>query len=147
MRDTGVLTGLTTPAMPDARPRGRVRAGTSGFAYPGWAPLFYPATTPAAGLLPHYAARLSACELSTTYYARPTPPRIDAWATAVPASFRFMVKAQRGTAVRALAADPVGSGARLAELLWTIETGFLGSRPDTQSVGHCMSVTWGTEVR
>ena len=117
MRDTGVLTGLTTPATPDARPRGRVLAGTSGFAYPGWAPVFYPAGAPAAGLLPHYAARLSACELSTTYYARPTPQRIDTWAAAVPASFRFMVKAQRGTAVRALATDPVGSGARLVEHL------------------------------
>jgi uncharacterized protein YecE (DUF72 family) len=71
----------------------------------------------APGLLPHYASRLSACELSTTYYARPTAERIDAWAGAVPPSFRFIVKAQRGASVRALASDPVGGAARLTEHL------------------------------
>ena len=55
--------------------------------------------------------------MSTTYYARPTPERIDAWAAAVPPPFRFIVKAQRGAAVRALAADPVGGSARLTESL------------------------------
>ncbi len=96
---------------------GRVLAGTSGFAYAAWAPRFYPAGVQASGLLPHYASRLGACELSTTYYARPTAERIDAWARAVPPSFRFIVKAQRGASVRALASDPVGGAARLTENL------------------------------
>ena len=56
---------------PPDRP-GRVLAGTSGFAYPGWAPRFYPAALKSADLLPHYAARLPAVELNNTFYARPT---------------------------------------------------------------------------
>ncbi len=100
-----------------ARRLGRVYAGTSGFAYPAWSPRFYPSGTRGPALLPYYASRLTACELSTTYYARPTPERIDVWAATVPPSFRFIVKAQRGAAVRALATDPVGGSARLTEHL------------------------------
>jgi uncharacterized protein YecE (DUF72 family) len=94
-----------------------VFAGTSGFAYPDWAPLFYPADTPANGLLAQYTRKLAACELSTTYYARPKPERIDVWVAAAPSSFRFVVKAQRGAAMRALASDPEGGAARLTEHL------------------------------
>ncbi len=100
-----------------ARPHGRVYAGTSGFAYPAWAPRFYPAGLRAPELLPYYASRLTACELSTTYYARPTTERVEAWSGAVPPSFRFIVKAQRGAAVRALASDPLGGTGRLTEHL------------------------------
>ena len=110
MRDPG---GLTSRGHGQARAHGRVLAGTSGFAYPGWEPRFYPAGTPAPGLLAHYGTRLLTCELSTTYYARPTPARIDVWAAAVPAEFRFIVKAHRGSAIRALAADPAGQSTRL----------------------------------
>jgi uncharacterized protein YecE (DUF72 family) len=46
------------------------------------------------------------CELNNTFYARPTVERIRAWRDAVPASFRFVVKAQRGASVRALHGDP-----------------------------------------
>jgi uncharacterized protein YecE (DUF72 family) len=109
--------GLTAIDRGRVRAVGRVFAGTSGFAYPGWAPHFYPAAVRGPGLLASYAERLAACELSTTYYARPKPERIDVWAAAVPASFRFIVKAQRGAAMRALAADPEGGAARLTEHL------------------------------
>jgi uncharacterized protein YecE (DUF72 family) len=114
MRDAG---GLTASDRGRVRAVGRVFAGTSGFAYPGWAPRFYPAGTPADALLATYATRLDACELSTTYYARPKPERIGVWAANVPASFRFIVKAQRGASVRALATDPSGGSARLTEHL------------------------------
>ncbi len=94
----------------DRRPaRGRVYAGTSGFSYAGWSPRFYPAGLPATGRLAHYAGRLSACELNGTFYARPTPQRLDAWAAAVPDGFRFVVKAQRGGSIRALYGDPAAS--------------------------------------
>ncbi len=42
------------------------------------------------------------CELNNTFYARPTVERIRAWRDAVPDSFRFVVKAQRGASVRAM---------------------------------------------
>ena len=37
---------------------GRLRTGTSGFAYPAWSPRFYPAGLRSADLLRHYASRL-----------------------------------------------------------------------------------------
>lgn len=99
------------------RPRGRVLAGTSGFAYASWAPRFYPAGTRQRDLLTQYAGRLPACELNNTFYARPTPEKIDAWVAATPPDFRFVVKAQRGGSVRALYGDPGESVPWLTEPL------------------------------
>jgi len=99
------------------RPRGRVLAGTSGFAYAPWAPRFYPPDLRAADLLAHYATRLPAVELNNTFYARPTPEKIAAWVAVTPPSFRFVVKAQRGAAVRSLFGDPSESIPWLTEAL------------------------------
>ena len=57
------------------------------------------------------------CELNNTFYARPTVERIRAWRNAVPASFRFVVKAQRGASLRALNGDPGESVPWLTESL------------------------------
>ncbi len=92
-------------------------AGTSGFAYPGWSPQFYPGDVKPAARLAHYASRLPAVELNGTFYARPTPERLDAWAAAVPADFRFVVKGQRGGSIRALYATPSESVPWLTEHL------------------------------
>ena len=86
---------------------GRLFAGTSGFAYPGWVPRFYPTGLTARRFLPHYAERLPAVELNNTYYASPAAPKVDSWVAATPADFRFAVKAQRGGSFRALQVDPV----------------------------------------
>jgi uncharacterized protein YecE (DUF72 family) len=86
---------------------GSVHVGTSGFAYPGWAPRFYPAGIRGDALLGHYASRLSACELNNTYYQQPTAEKVAAWLAATPADFRFAVKAQRGGSYRSLLVDPV----------------------------------------
>jgi uncharacterized protein YecE (DUF72 family) len=102
---------------PTLRPLGRVLVGTSGFAYPAWAPRFYPLGLKSGDLLAHYASRLPAVELNNTFYARPTPEKIAAWVAATPASFRFVVKAQRGAAVRSLFGDPASSVPWLVEPL------------------------------
>jgi len=94
---------------------GRLYAGTSGFAYPDWAPRFYPAGSRAADLLPFYSSRLPACELNNTFYARPTPAKVASWLAATPVSFRFSVKGQRGATMRALMTDPDGSVPWLVE--------------------------------
>jgi uncharacterized protein YecE (DUF72 family) len=94
-----------------------VFAGTSGFSYAGWAPRFYPAGLRAADRLGHYAGRLNACELNGTFYARPTPERLDAWAAVVPDGFRFIVKGQRGGSIRALYSTPGESVPWLTEHL------------------------------
>ena len=109
------------PNAADARltPRtpGRLYVGTSGFAYPDWAPLFYPPGTPWSGLLPAYAKRLDACELNNTFYQRPTPERIARWLADTPVEFRFSVKAQRSSSMRALLRDAADAVAWLTEPL------------------------------
>jgi uncharacterized protein YecE (DUF72 family) len=88
---------------------GRLFAGTSGYAYPGWTPRFYPPGLPAARFLEHYGTQLPSVELNNTYYGSPTPSKVAGWVAATPATFRFAVKAQRGGSFRALQTDPSGS--------------------------------------
>jgi uncharacterized protein YecE (DUF72 family) len=88
---------------------GRLYVGTSGFAYPAWAPKFYPTGIRGDALLRHYAGRLPACELNNTFYQQPTEAKIRAWLGATPPSFKFAVKAQRGGSIRSLVADPAAS--------------------------------------
>lgn len=113
---------------------GRLFVGTSGFAYPGWVPRFYPTGLAAKGFLPHYAGRLPAVELNNTYYASPAPATVDTWVAAVPEDFRFAVKAQRGGSFRALQVDPTASvpwltgpyrafGERLGTVLFRVPDG------------------------
>jgi len=96
---------------------GRLLVGTSGFAYPDWTPRFYPPGTRAADRLAAYAARLPAVELNVTFRRRPTASMIRGWLSATPADFRFAVKAQRTSAIRALFASPAESIAWLTEPL------------------------------
>lgn len=86
---------------------GRLYVGTSGFAYPDWAPLFYPAGMRAGDLLKSYSGRLPAVELNNTFYQQPTPDKIAAWLAATPPDFRFVVKAQRGGTMRAFGSAAV----------------------------------------
>jgi uncharacterized protein YecE (DUF72 family) len=92
---------------------GRLRTGTSGFAYPAWSPRFYPPGTRSPELLHHYGSRLATVELNNTFYRQPSPAAIDAWLAATPDEFRFAVKAQRGSSFRALQVDPADSVAWL----------------------------------
>lgn len=64
-----------------------------------------------------YAARLPALELNATFRRRPTASAIAGWVRATPPEFRFAVKAQRGSAVRALWGAPEESVAWLTEPL------------------------------
>jgi uncharacterized protein YecE (DUF72 family) len=113
---------------------GRLRTGTSGFAYPAWAPRFYPAGTRGDGLLRHYGARLTTVELNNTFYRQPSPAAVDGWLAATPADFRFAVKAQRSASFRSLQVDPGESvtwltgplrrfGGRLGTILFRVPDG------------------------
>ena len=95
--------------------RGRLLVGTSGFAYPDWAPRFYPAGGKGDALLPFYASRFPAVELNNTFYQRPSADKIRAWVAATPPDFRFVVKAQRGASMRALTTSPEESVTWLTE--------------------------------
>ena len=94
--------------------RGRAFIGTSGFAYPDWAPLFYPAGLRAGDLLKSYSGRLPAVELNNTFYQQPKPDKVAAWLAATPDDFRFVVKAQRGAA-RAMQATAMREPAETAQ--------------------------------
>ncbi len=129
---------------------GRLRTGTSGFAYPAWSPRFYPPGTRGPQLLRHYGAQLATVELNNTFYRQPSPAAVDGWLAATPSDFRFSVKAQRGSSFRALQVDPTDSvdwlttplrrfGDRLGTILFRVPdgvvrsderlTGLLGSWP------------------
>lgn len=95
---------------------GTLRVGTSGFAYPDWAPRFYPAGAKGDRLLPAYAARLGACELNNTFYRRPSPEQLARWRDAVPDGFRFALKAQKGATFRAMGGEPAGPAGPVAWL-------------------------------
>jgi uncharacterized protein YecE (DUF72 family) len=102
--------------------RGVLRVGTSGFAYRGWIPVFYPPGIRADGLLQAYATRLSAVELSTTYYRPPSEAQAAAWSARTPPAFRFSVKLLRTATLRAYAGDA-------ATLAWlTLPLAGFGSR-------------------
>jgi uncharacterized protein YecE (DUF72 family) len=96
---------------------GTLFAGTSGFSYPDWTPRFFPPGTKAADRLRVYGSKLPAVELNATFRRRPTASAIAGWVGATPETFRFAVKAQRGSAVRALVGDAAESVAWLTEPL------------------------------
>jgi uncharacterized protein YecE (DUF72 family) len=71
----------------------KIRAGTSGYAYPAWKGSFYPEDLPAKSFLPYYGGRFDAVEINNSFYRMPTEKNLGAWAAAVPAEFRFAMKA------------------------------------------------------
>lgn len=101
----------------------RLDVGTSGFAYPAWKGRFYPADLPARRMLPYYAEHFRTVEINNTFYRMPSTRLLQAWASEVPADFRFVLKAsQRITHVQRLR----DAGDSLAYLLEVTET--LGPR-------------------
>jgi uncharacterized protein YecE (DUF72 family) len=132
---------------------GRLYVGTSGFAYPDWAPRFYPTGTPASRLLEHYAGRLPAVELNNTYYASPKAPKVATWVAATGPDFRFAVKAQRGGSFRSLQVDPSTSvpwltdpyrafGERLGTVLFRVPEGV---RRDDERLAALLAV-WPRDI-
>jgi uncharacterized protein YecE (DUF72 family) len=73
----------------------RFWVGTSGYNYPEWKGSFYPATMPAAKMLPFYAERFPTVEINYTFYRMPTGKIVDGWSAATPAHFALTLKAPR----------------------------------------------------
>jgi uncharacterized protein YecE (DUF72 family) len=70
-------------------------AGTSGWAYPGWKPDFYPAKVPQKGFLAHYAGRLNTVEVNFTFRQLVKETTVQNWIAQTPDSFRFGIKAHQ----------------------------------------------------
>jgi uncharacterized protein YecE (DUF72 family) len=76
--------------------RGRVFVGISGYDYPPWRGVFYPAALPRARWLEYAAQRFDSIELNGTFYSLKTPPVFRRWrATAPGGGFVFAVKGSR----------------------------------------------------
>jgi len=69
--------------------------GTSGYNYPEWKGSFYPATLPAAKMLPYYAERFQTVEINYTFYRAPNEKIVDGWSRATPDRFKLTLKAPR----------------------------------------------------
>ncbi len=72
---------------------GQLFAGTSGFAYAGWKPNFYPPKLPSAKFLAYYATRLNAVEINYTFRRLPSQSTLENWVAATSAGFVFALKA------------------------------------------------------
>jgi uncharacterized protein YecE (DUF72 family) len=107
--------------------------GSSGFAYPSWKPIFYPAKLPAAKFLEHYATRLNAVEINYTFRRLPSASTLEKWVAATPAGFVFAVKAnmrithilklknaQEATELFLKMIDPLRTSRRLGPILFQL---------------------------
>ena len=73
----------------------QLHVGTSGYSYREWKGSFYPEDLAAKDMLAYYGERLSAVEINNTFYRLPRESVLDGWASQVPESFRFSIKASR----------------------------------------------------
>lgn len=71
----------------------RLFAGTSGFSYAGWKPVFYPPKLPSVKFLEHYASRLNSTEINYTYHRLPSTKSLESWVESTPSNFVFSLKA------------------------------------------------------
>jgi uncharacterized protein YecE (DUF72 family) len=110
----------------------KLYCGTSGFAYPGWKPDFYPEKLPAKKFLSYYAQRLNAVEVNYTFRRLPSASTLENWVAETPAGFVFPLKAhQKITHILRLktseftdvffrAIDPLRTAGRLGPVLFQL---------------------------
>lgn len=70
-------------------------AGTSGFAFKEWRGPFYPEDIKNADMLGFYADKFPTVEINNTFYRLPKEPVLLDWASQVPESFTFAIKASQ----------------------------------------------------
>lgn len=98
---------------------GKVYAGTSGWAYTGWKPKFYPAKLASAKFLGYYATRLNSVEVNYTFRNQVTKKQLADWVAATPADFKFAVKAHQAiTHIKRLR----GAASQISKFLKSLET-------------------------
>jgi uncharacterized protein YecE (DUF72 family) len=111
----------------------RLFAGTSGFAYAQWKPMFYPAKLPANKFLEHYAQRLNSVEINYTFRRMPSAATLEKWVAATPPGFVFALKghmrithimrlknAGEATGIFLRAIDPLRAARRLGPVLFQL---------------------------
>lgn len=73
----------------------RVLVGTSGWTYASWRKTFYPEALPSQRYLEFYAQQFPTTEVNYTFYHLPKPETYRKWASQVPDTFLFAIKASR----------------------------------------------------
>ncbi len=69
--------------------------GTSGYSYKEWKGTFYPEKLPARRMLGFYGECFRSVEINSTFYGVPAASVLEGWADAVPAGFKFVLKAPK----------------------------------------------------
>ncbi len=72
-----------------------LHVGTSGYSYKEWKGVFYPEDLAAREMLDWYGQRLNAVEINSTFYRMPKASVLEEWASRVPGTFRFSLKASQ----------------------------------------------------
>ena len=67
--------------------------GTSGYSYPKWKGKFYPRDLPAKQMLRYFSEHFRTVEINSTFRHMPAASAVEAWASEVPANFKFALKA------------------------------------------------------
>ncbi len=86
------------PLPPEPKPsqsRGRLRVGTSGWAYPHWKDRFYPKGLRVKDRFGFYAAQFDTVEINGSFYRLPSEAAVQAWSEQAPPGFMFAWKASR----------------------------------------------------
>ena len=69
--------------------------GASGYSYKEWKGTFYPKSLPVQQMLRFYGERFRTVEINSTFYGLPRASVLEGWAEAVPADFKFVLKAPK----------------------------------------------------
>ncbi|MCK4690422.1 MAG: DUF72 domain-containing protein [Desulfuromonadales bacterium] len=72
-----------------------IRIGTSGWVYPHWREVFYPADLRQADWFDHYACHFDTVEINNSFYRLPSEAVFAKWRAQAPAGFLYAVKASR----------------------------------------------------
>jgi uncharacterized protein YecE (DUF72 family) len=75
--------------------QGTIHIGTSGWVYPHWRELFYPAKLPQRSWLEYYARHFDCTEINSSFYRLPSKDAVLNWQKTVSAGFRFCPKISR----------------------------------------------------
>jgi uncharacterized protein YecE (DUF72 family) len=93
-----------------------IYVGTSGYSYKEWKGTFYPKALPAQQMLAFYGERFGTVEINNTFYRMPNASTLKGWAAAVPAHFKFVLKAPKQITHLRVLRDADDSVAHLLEV-------------------------------
>lgn len=118
-----------------------IRIGISGWTYPPWRGVFYPAELPHERELAYASRQVNSIEINGTFYGLQRPASFRVWCEAVPDDFVFAVKGSRYLThltrlknpkvplANFFASGVLELGRKLGPLLWQLPPSFRYDRP------------------